>query len=56
MLVTVYDLRYSQNGCDAEFGPSIATLWDCPNPSQVPSDCAVVPIEISEELAFDIAE
>ena len=54
--VTVYDLRYSQNGCDAADGPSLVTLLAEPRPADVPSDCVVVPMDVSEDLAFEIAE
>ena len=48
----VFELRYSQNGSDAVDGPSIATLWDRPSLDAVPSDCAVVEIEMDEDTAF----
>jgi hypothetical protein len=52
--VTVYELRYSMNGCAAESGPSIATLWV--KPKKIPSDCVVVAVDVDEDIAFEIAE
>jgi hypothetical protein len=47
----IYEIRYSQNGGDAEDGPSIATLWRRPDIADVPSDCVVVEIEIDDSEA-----
>ena len=53
-MITVYELRYSQNGCAAEDGPAIATLWS--RPATIPSDCVVVAVDVDEDIAFEIAE
>ena len=55
-MTTVYEIRYSQNGNDAEFGPALATLWDRPAPPRIPSDCVVVAVDIGDDLAERICE
>ena len=53
-MIEMYELRYSQNGGDAENGPAIATLWN--KPETYPSDCVVISVLIPETLANEIGE
>jgi hypothetical protein len=59
-LIEVYDLCYSQTANLAtgttESSVSIATLWNRPKPSVVPSDCVVVARIIPESVANEVCE
>ena len=57
--VTVYELRYSQNGGNASDGPSIATVWDRAKAAAYAAragDIVVVDVDLPESVALAIAE
>ena len=62
--VTVFDVRYSQNGCPANEGPSIITVYDKSRAERISNLCnhanpdshAVTSREMDEKAAHDIVE
>ena len=54
--VTVYELHYSQNGADADAGPSIGTFWDRETAERIATrsgDLVVVAVDVPEAHALE---
>ena len=51
-MIKIFELRYSQNGGDAENGPVLGECWDKEYAERnCPSDCVVVPAMVTEAYA-----
>ncbi len=57
MTTIIFSLSYSQNGCAAEDGPTLADFWSRDTAEAAcPDDCVVIAHEVDEALAEEICE